>query len=74
MLEMNILDAITDWYWECNGERMGEWLVDKKRRKITLTIEDAKADMAGSCTCFVEGGGSQDQAEIKIEAPGELIM
>jgi hypothetical protein len=41
-----------------------------KKTGSRLIIKKATADMAGSCTCFVKGVGSQDSAEIKIVGEG----
>ena len=65
--------TITDLYWECNGVRMEKKIVNKKT-SCRLVLKEATADMAGSCTCFVKGIGSQDSAEIKIEAKGGSLV
>jgi len=64
--------TITDLYWECNGVRMEKKIVNKKT-SCRLVLKEATADMAGSCTCFVKGIGSQDSAEIKIEAKANEV-
>ena len=48
---------------------MEKKIVNKKTNN-KLIIKGATADMAGSCTCFVKGIGSQDSAEITVEAQG----
>jgi len=64
--------TITDLSWECNGVKMEQKIVNKKTG-CKLVLKGATADMAGSCTCFVRGIGSQDSAEIKIEAQANEV-
>ena len=51
---------------------MEKKIVNKKTSN-KLIIKGATADMAGSCTCFVKGIGSQDSAEITVEAQGLFV-
>ena len=44
-----------------------------KKTSNKLVLKGATADMAGSCTCFVKGIGSQDSAEITVEAQGMFV-
>ena len=64
--------GITDLFWECNGVRMERKIINKKT-SCKLVVEKATTEMAGSCTCFVKGVGSQDSAEIKIEAEANTV-
>jgi len=64
--------VITDLYWECNGVRMENKIVNKKTSN-KLVLKAATADMAGSCTCFVRGIGSQDSAEITVKAQANEV-